>query len=177
MNIQDRAEYDTLFEQLCAAMGAVPTDARRNGYWKGLAQMSIIQFGRVVEYCLSEQGPSKMPNAPGMWIIWRSIQAQSRRGPAGMPEEPRAPDQSFGLRLVNQMFMAYLHQRRVVDRFAGDIRMAERRRVCLELADWIDGSKAEDMLPTLEECKAAFAGSMGRLKDQPEARLDSAEVF
>lgn len=159
----DREIYNTTFDEWCAGMGVIATDARREGYWKGLAKMSLIQFTRVVEHCLSEEGPDKFPTVPAIWKLWRAISAKARQG--SMPP-PRAPEpQSQGLRLINGLFLKYLARRRLAQEFKGDISIRARRTICLDLAQWLDGAIAEQMAPSDSELATIFDKAMDRIPD------------
>lgn len=79
----DRPACDALVQQLCAGYNAPPTDARLAAYWKGMARMRIEAFERVVDHCLGENGPEKLPTSQGLWKLFRSLRTQS---PAVQPK-------------------------------------------------------------------------------------------
>lgn len=177
MNSTDRNDFDLLMGKLCMGLGVKPEPARIQTYWDGLhVKMSIIQFARVVEHCLDEGGVDKMPKLPEVWKIWRQVKDKSRRAaPAQAADTP--PDQTWGLQLVNSMFLTYLHQRRVIDRFTGDLHFEDRRIACRTLAEFWDGCRAEDMTPTLGECLEAFGAAMRRIPDGsgPESQFQGSK--
>ena len=163
----DRSDYDKLFDSWCVGLGAIPTEARREAYWKGLSKMSVIQFSRVVDHCLSEDGPEKMPTVPGVWKLWRSIAAAARS--RSMPPPPPPEELSKGLQHVNGMFLKYLLRRRVAEGFKGDINMPGRRATCLDLGAWLDRLIREDLAPNREELQSVFDKAMAAVKDAPGA--------
>ena len=172
MNISDRPDFDALMTKLCIGLDVKPDPARLQTYWDGLqGKMSIIQFARVVEHCLGDGGAVKLPKLPEIWSIWRQVKDKARKVAA--PAAETLPERSWGSLLVDSMFLTYLHQRRLVDRYQGDLRLEARRAACRELAQWWDGCRAEDMTPTLGECLDAFGKAMARIPDAggAESRL------
>lgn len=167
MQASERPEFDAMMDQLCVGLGAVSYDVRKEAYWKGLNKMSLIEFGLVVEFCVSENGPDKVPPVPAVWKLLHTIKA-ARRAPGPKPVPP--PEDTIGLRLVNGMFIQYIHTRRVIMKFKGDINLLERRKAARELADWFDGMLAEGMLPDKTERKELFAKAMERIADAPAAQ-------
>ena len=75
MQSTDRDEFKVQFGILCAGYDK-PVGDRDEAYWKGLAKMSLLEFARCVEFCLGEEGPEKMPTAPGMWNIRKRLKAK-----------------------------------------------------------------------------------------------------
>jgi hypothetical protein len=172
MQSAERAEFDGLMDQLCAGLDVPSYDVRKEAYWKGLKDMTLIQFGRVVEFCCSEKGPDKFPKIPQVWKLWRAVAASSRY----RPPPPTPPPQTKGLQLVNGMFLKYLHRRRLVEDFKGDLNIEGRRHECLSLAQFFDEALADQLLPDREERQTMFDTRMGRVKDAPEPR-EQAEIF
>ena len=131
-------------------------------YWAALKPLSIEQVERAAKTCIRFH--EHWPRPANLYKLADDERHQPPlyTGSLGTPVP-------FGLRLVNQMFMQYLVKRRVADRFLGDIRMLERRSACVALANWIQGMKDEDMLPTLDECKSAFAKAMQAIPDDARA--------
>ena len=164
----DQDKFQTIMATLAEAYSKKLSPQTVAIYWTALKPLAIEQVERAVKHCIrhSEHWPK-----PANLYKFAQDEAEAPTERSPLPEMP------FGLRLVNQMFMVYLHQRRVVEGFKGDLCIAERRRACLDLAEWIDGMKAENMLPTLDECKNAFAGAMEQVKDRTDIALGSAEVF
>lgn len=167
MQSDDRKEFDAMMDQLCVGLGAVSYDVRKEAYWIGLQKMSLIQFGRVVEFCISEQGPEKVPSVPAVWKLWRDINAKAR-AQAAPPAAPRVDD-SPGLRRINGMFLQFVKRRRLSGNFKGDIDVAARRRACLDLAAWLDRAFVEDLVPDAAELQTMFDKAMAAIPDAPDA--------
>lgn len=79
----DRAEFDRQMSLLCAGYNVHASADRLEAYWRGLAKMELPTFVRVVEHCLGEQGPEKLPTARTVWPLARSLRRRS-----GPPEAP-----------------------------------------------------------------------------------------
>jgi hypothetical protein len=170
----ERAEFDAMMDKLCAGMGVPSYDVRKEAYWQGLRKMGLIQFGRVVEHCLSEVGPDKIPAVPAVWKILNAIKAK-QRSVAPQPVHARV-EQSRGLCIVNGMFMKYIGHRRLIEHVRGDIAMEARRRECLDLAAWLDQAIAEDLMPSRDEIQVVFDRAMERIKDAPTPAREAAHA-
>jgi hypothetical protein len=64
----DRDEFDSQLAILCAGYDR-PVGDRSEAYWKGCAKMSLIEFARIVDYALGEQGPEKIPTVNQLWRL------------------------------------------------------------------------------------------------------------
>jgi hypothetical protein len=73
----DRQDYETAMAQLCAGYDK-PIGERMEAYWKGLGKMGLVEFQRIVEFCLSEEGPEKLPNCSALWAIRKRLKSQQR---------------------------------------------------------------------------------------------------
>ena len=161
MLTEDRPQFETLMDQLSAAYSQPSYDVRKEAFWKALTKMSIIQFSRVIDFCLSEDGPEKIPTAPAVWKLWRTVKDKARaQGPKAPIIDVPAP--SKGLSLVNGLFLKYLARRRLKEEFKGDLHVAERRAACRSLAEWYDGCALEDMAPQPDELARSFEIEMAR---------------
>jgi hypothetical protein len=166
----EQPEFQGHVARLFAGFGIPATDERQAAFWTAFKILSLLEFSRMVDQALSENGLKEKPNVPVMWGVragMKSRAASVYHEGASTPVAV-APEPSFGMRLVSTMFMTYMHRRRVLEQFKGDINMLARRRKCREIADWIDGCRAESMLPTLDECMAAFANGMKHVQDAQE---------
>jgi hypothetical protein len=162
MQITEQTEFQGHVARLCAGLGVPPTEERQAAFWTAFKVLSLLEFSRMVDQALSENGLKGKPDVPAMWALRASMKA---RPVPGQPPPPATIEPSFGVKLVDSMFMTYVYQRKFVEQFKGDINMAARRQKCRELAGWIDGMKAEDMLPTLPECMTAFGNAMKSVAD------------
>lgn len=64
----ERAEFEIQLANLCAGFN-VPVGDRVEAYWRGLAKMELRTFVRVVEHCLGEEGPEKIPTTRQCWSL------------------------------------------------------------------------------------------------------------
>lgn len=76
----DRTEFDASMDHVWAGYGMSCTPIRRDAYWQSLRKMSLIDFQRIVEHCLSEQAPEKVPTHQGMWLIARRLKPERALG-------------------------------------------------------------------------------------------------
>lgn len=158
MNSSDKPQFDEQIALLCAGYN-VPVSVRPEAYWKGLEKMSIVELARCVEFALGEDGPDKIPTTKDLWNIRKQLRVH--RAP---PQKIEAvTHESTGLRLVNGLFLQFLSEKRLGQNFKGDLHVMARRRECLDLAEWLDGLIAEDMLPTPLERQRAFDAAMARV--------------
>jgi hypothetical protein len=107
----DRPEFETNLAQLCAGFNVPLTAERIEAYWSGLQKMQISTFARVVEHCLGQDGPERIPTAPACWTVSKKIRSRPR--PEQEDAEPRAFDSlhCFGQRCM----MRYLQDHGPLD--------------------------------------------------------------
>lgn len=160
----DREQFDVQLSLLCQGYGFWVGE-RSEAYWKGLSKMSMIEFARCVEHALSETGPEKIPNVHGIWKIRNELRAKT---PAlNPPPKPAPPDQSKWLRLVNGLFLKYIMQRRLNEKFKGDISILPRRAECLKLVKIFEEEAAgvDPSLATVENLTVHFHAAMKQVVD------------
>lgn len=170
MNLQDRAEFDVQMKKLCIGLNALPSPDRLQAYWEGLSKMSLIQFGRVVESAIGEDGVDKLPPIPGIWKMWRNIRDKAR-AQEKRHNEPPPPKQSRQLMQVNALFLKYQYRRRVVEKTPANVNIdiEGRRRECLDLVRFLEASALEDLSPTEAEVEIMFNKAMEKVSDyEPE---------
>ena len=103
MLLTDRTEFDAQMQVLCAGFN-VPMGERSAAYWRGLAKMELRTFVRVVEHCLGEKGPERIPTVNAVWTLSKSL-----RPPRITPEPTTAPwqgdqwDRVANLRLIDHI--------------------------------------------------------------------------
>lgn len=159
MMIKDRPDFDLLMRKLCIGLDTLPAPDRFQAYWDGLSKMSLVQFAKVVEDCLSPSSThAKVPTIPVLWQILRKVS-----GPQG-PHGP-APVQTRGLQLINGLMLEYIRRRRHIEGFKGDLRIADRRAACLESVKWINEAIAEGSVPSDAELQEMFERDMARIPD------------
>lgn len=86
MQNSDRNDFTAQLGALCAGFN-VPLGDRVEAYWRGLAKMELRTFVRVVEHCLGEEGPEKIPTTRQCWSLAKVI--RPARFVAPEPEKPQ----------------------------------------------------------------------------------------
>jgi hypothetical protein len=89
MQSTDREQFATQIRTLLGAHGEFPSPDKVEAYWIGFGKLTLIQFGRLIEYALSEDGPDTMPTVPQLWSCWREMRRQGVNG-HGTPDAPPA---------------------------------------------------------------------------------------
>jgi hypothetical protein len=74
VNGSDRAEFELHLKMLCSGFNVPLDSSRMEAYWLGLSRMSLAMFARVVERCLGEDGPERIPTARQCWSISKKFQ-------------------------------------------------------------------------------------------------------
>lgn len=95
MLVTDRTEFDDHLGTLCAGFNVPVTELRTEAYWRGLAQMQLGQFARVVEHALGPDGPERIPTASGCWVIWRQIRNRRAKAPTSTTSDAAPAFDSF----------------------------------------------------------------------------------
>jgi len=144
----DREEFARQLRELCAGFN-VPMGEREAAYWRGLAKMEIATFARVVEHCLGDDGPDKIPTTRGVWALSKSMRARSA------PAAPTRPawsgdkwDIEANLRLLNHI---RAHPKRYApdsgyDPVRREATAGPLTRACTAvIVDWCKKPWAEDM--------------------------------
>lgn len=168
----DRQDFELLLRQLCAGYDK-PLGDRLEAYWKGLAKMSIIEFARVVEFALSEHGPSALPTTKQCW----SIRQELRRAPA----TPQGPAPAIDARdhllyFANRMFLRHLVNRgglgstadfeapRGILRAVASAELLATRKAVRDVVDWFLGPVREgDTDATPRAFVEAFGKAIARV--------------
>jgi hypothetical protein len=164
----EREEFEILLRELCAGHDK-PVGDRSEAYWKGLAKMSLVEFARVIEFALGENGPDKIPTTNQCWRIRNEL----KRGPA--PTQTNLPIKAppqwtiWHLR-VDALFLKYLSERRGAGKFRGDINIAARRKAARDLWEWFDQLEAEFGLQAArdEDLIGRFDRAMLKIEDVSE---------
>lgn len=163
----DKTEFREHAKQLVVGMRHLPHEEVLEALWVGMAKMSLGHFVQLKEFCLSEEGPEKMPPVPGLWKIWRTIHEKQRA--KSLPPPPARPVQSMQHLRISGLLIKYMHHRRVILGFKGNMDVEGRRVECLKLIAFLEASAAEDLSPSDEEVKAMFEKAMARVGDyEPE---------
>jgi hypothetical protein len=75
MSAEPPDEFDQQFAALCAGFNKPCTVERRVAYRKSLGRLPAVSWARLVEHCLSEQGPDELPTTKRCWLIYRELRA------------------------------------------------------------------------------------------------------
>jgi hypothetical protein len=157
MQSTDRPEFDEQLKILCAGYDK-PVGDRSEAYWKGLAKMSLIEFARCVEFCMTEEGPEKMPTAPGMW----KIRKQLRSAPTiilPLKTQRHAPD-SHMVFFANRLMLRHVVWRGGIGEVELDRCLRAKAELVIEFAGYV---REEDELATQGEFIRRFHLELGRV--------------
>jgi hypothetical protein len=103
----DRPEFERLLSELFAALDKPLYESKREGFWRGLAKMSIVEFTRCRDLVLEELEQVDPPKTFGVSEVWaakRRLRAKAAAVVgASRPEQPEphyTPSQRFANRLL-----------------------------------------------------------------------------
>jgi hypothetical protein len=72
MQSSERDDFVTELRKLCAGFGVPFTKDREEGFWTGLARMSLLSFRRCVEHALGEDyAGDTFPKTGDIWRIYK----------------------------------------------------------------------------------------------------------
>lgn len=80
---RDFDEFTRQASVLFAGFNVPATQERIEAYWRGLQRMDLLVFTRVVEYALGGNGVEKLPTAPQLWSLQKSMRARPAAAPIG----------------------------------------------------------------------------------------------
>lgn len=147
MQAVDREEFTRQLGELCAGFN-VPVGERKDAYWRGLAKMELPTFARVVEHCLGEGGPEKIPTTRGVWALSKSVR------PRYTPEPLAKPAWTGDRWDIEANFRLLAHIRGAGKRYAPDSGYSEAAR------EAIVGALTRAYTAVLVRWKHAFAEDM-----------------
>jgi hypothetical protein len=87
MQPNDRERFEALLEKLYAGYNMPVSKTRVDAYWQGLAKMPMIQFAKVIDHCLGEGGPERIPNVPSIWAIRNKLSEAAKPAPQHVERE------------------------------------------------------------------------------------------
>lgn len=70
MQASDRGEFETILAEIFAAIDKPLGDAQREAYWRGLKQMSLLEFARCRDKILADLRDGETPRKFGVSDIW-----------------------------------------------------------------------------------------------------------
>lgn len=163
----EKPEFLEHAKQLVVGMRHLPHAEVLEALWVGMAKMSLGNFVQLKEFCLSEDGPEKLPPVPGLWKIWRTLHEKQRATQKRLEAPPPAPPYSRQRRHVTAMMFRYIHRRRMLEKTPGSVNIdvENRTRAAEDLIKFLEASAAEDLMPSDEEVQAMFDVAMAKISD------------
>jgi hypothetical protein len=183
----DQPEFWEQLATLCAGFNIPVTTERKEAYWTGLRKMNLVQFVRVVEYALSEDGPDKFPTTKAIWNLHKAARAQATQvtQPVRQIEQ-----QDHLLYLANRMFLRHLVNRGGLGstgRFVPGYGMVDcqaspellaARKVVMDLVDWFCGPIREgDLDATPSAFITAYIAGLQRVSPIDRRTLDRWKIM
>lgn len=178
-------EFDATLGELCAAYDKPFTNERRAAYRKSLGKLGQVGWARLVDHCIGESGPERMPTTRECWQIYRKL--RNWRPPTQVSAETQAPDLSHSERAINGMLVKWISvevtsgRRKPFTTASGTPRtipngeLRERVRVIREIAEAHELMVSEgDPEATEERLRASFTAAMARIPAREPALEDCA---
>lgn len=190
-------EFDQFLAELCAGFSVPCTNERRTAYRKSLGKLHEAAWSRLVEHCLSEEGPPKFPSVADLWRIHRQLKA--RRAPVVVPEKPVEEWKGDDWDLIaNRHLFAHIRYRLAANpraygpvkpsRFLpGELCYSPGQAVCTEtlvrykkawsqdMREWgVDQATGEVLVPSLDDQKRTWDDCMMRAEQEIAAYLAQA---
>jgi hypothetical protein len=81
-------EFDKTLAVLCAGFNVPCTEDRQRAYGKAFRKIPPAGWERLVDYCLGEEGPERMPSVRE---LWRARSEMRARAPADRPPSVEIP--------------------------------------------------------------------------------------
>lgn len=99
-------EFESQLATLCAGYNVPCTAERLEAYGKAFGNLHPAQWARLIEHCLSEAGPDRMPTVRDLWGMRRDLRA----GPPTYVHEQRQLLEEFDAWAIeaNRHLFAYL---------------------------------------------------------------------
>lgn len=162
MQLSDRTDFEAQLASLCAGFN-VPVGDRAEAYWRGLARMELRTFARIVEHCLGEDGPEKIPTTKQCWLHSKAL----RKNGADAPAEPKRPPWTGDHWDVESNFRLLAHIRASGKRYGPDAGYSEALREATA------GPLTRAYAAVLVRWKKAFAEDM-RVEAHPTPQIRAA---
>ena len=83
MQAEDRGVFEKALTELFGALDKPLTEAKREAFWKGLNQMSLVEFHRCCDYLIDQLSEHEAPRTFSVSDIWSAKRAM--RAPAPEP--------------------------------------------------------------------------------------------
>lgn len=107
MHASDRGDFKIELEKLCGGFNVPLTKAREEGYWTGLARMSIQQFRKCVEFALGpDYEGTDFPKSGQIWGIYKGTAIKPNTEAKTLP-----PDEDHLAYLANRLLWLHVSHR------------------------------------------------------------------
>lgn len=173
----DRDEFEVQLKILCAAFDK-PLGDRFEAYWKGLKKMSILEFATVVDFCVGDEGPEKLPTTFECWSIKKKLKSKKTDLVIHRPQIDRAATKDNLAFFANRLLLRHIMWRGGLgsssDFEAGhgvkncqaspelEACLAVKARLVLEFAGYI---RERDELATKSEFVRVFATEINKVSE------------
>lgn len=170
MQASDRDGFVKLVGQLCAGFEVPMSEARVDAYWRGLEQLALPAFERIVTFALGEDGPAKFPKVADIWQLHRSLRVRAPPPPMDSSVKPEVYDQ-WDI-YANGKFFEYIrkHVHLRPQRYGG----ADQRIVAVRIAPLLAAKRAwcEDQRAFPERTAELMASDWYAQMAAAERRVD-----
>lgn len=173
-----REEFAPLFAALCAAYDRPVTPEREAAYWQAFHGLHVAGWQRLVETCLGEDGPERMPTVRALWDVRAKLK---RAAPAINRQDEAAPwHGSESRRLLNCMLIRWLWAEREAGRVGCLVPAELEARVlaCQELATAHEMLIADrDPSATPARLRESFDAAMAHVPRLPATHPSAARAY
>lgn len=115
MNLIDRPAFERNMAELFGALNQPLSETAREGWWKGLAKMTLPDFGRccdrLIADCAEEDGPRQL-SVRDVWGVQRRLQARGEpaqhQGNSAVSGGPVDPWKQAGIARAGSHFCRHL---------------------------------------------------------------------
>lgn len=106
MQAEDRKAFDTILAEMFGAIDKPFTEASKEGFWKGLQRMSIVEFSRCRDALFAELEQGERPRNFSVANVWALKGKLRAAAPAARPSDEWQGDDwdiRANLRLLSTM--------------------------------------------------------------------------
>jgi hypothetical protein len=91
VQLSDRQDFERMLRELFGAIGQTLSDEKVEGFWKGLASLQLIEFGRCVDQLYADLKSTPAPKTYTVGHVWQAKRAL-RASPPMYPHPQRDND-------------------------------------------------------------------------------------
>ena len=81
MQLSDRQDFECMLRELFGAIGQTLSDEKVEGFWKGLASLQLIEFGRCVDHLYADLKTTPAPKTYTVGHVWQAKRALRATAP------------------------------------------------------------------------------------------------